>query len=269
MAKIDSRQILRVQGEFSVERDHLVNTKSIAAGKWIEPFDDPTIPVKLASLKEEDTNALIDFAKNYGVLGYREIATRGVDFEERKRILESTPGDPLVWVWSHVATVNMALDLISSLKKKTKELGLFLKGLTDDTGTIHFASATRPATPFHWGQNIQTPEHAAGVLLESILRHNLSDLLSVEWQSLLRDDNALRLFKAVALLPVIYAHIGAAWEGQSIYFRCSYRNCKKWNADIEVRSGPRRRYCPNERGRDSLCYRMEDYHKRKLGNNKQ
>src|SRR6266511_3784481 len=75
------------------------------------PMMHPEIPWKLAKLRRGDEAGLLEFARTYGRLGYSNLVE-----PERRR-----GGDPLPWIWLHVETLQMCMNLLYFLQEKDEE----------------------------------------------------------------------------------------------------------------------------------------------------
>jgi len=70
------------------------------------PMATPSIVGDFARLRVGDTAMLCAFARRWGSLGYEDVAHRDLS-----KVPEWTYGDPVAWVWAHVAGIQTALAL--------------------------------------------------------------------------------------------------------------------------------------------------------------
>ena len=93
------------------------------------PFAHPELVTAVASLTNGDERSVLEFAYQWGLLGYDDlvpyhpgwIESFGNDpSDESKRVIrkeERRGGDPLRWIWAHAKTVRRILQLIRLLAK--------------------------------------------------------------------------------------------------------------------------------------------------------
>jgi hypothetical protein len=111
--------------------------------KKYRPLERPEIVGEFAKLAGESEEKVLEFVRNYGLLGYgiiNSIISSKVEMigklEQRQREGENK-GDPLSWVISNAKAVKLVMDLNSilndnqkDLNQKNKELKLIIDGLT-------------------------------------------------------------------------------------------------------------------------------------------
>ena len=155
---------------WSVDEDYLIEegvVKPTKSGKPVEvevvdldgrsivqrylPMARPELPFEFAKLASGTDGAVLEFVRNYGLLGYREAAETTLAIYRRFEFLATTPegdgegegegeettpplpnlehffdvaawhhGDPLSWIFSHADTVRFVLDLHGALKEKDR-----------------------------------------------------------------------------------------------------------------------------------------------------
>jgi hypothetical protein len=79
------------------------------------PMIHTELPTEIAKLTRGDNNAVLRFARRYGLLGYCYVL-EVKDITRRVGWNQEEVGEPLNWIWGHASTINACLTLTSLLQ---------------------------------------------------------------------------------------------------------------------------------------------------------
>lgn len=160
-----------VAGDYEL-RDRMLAPVRHSQWRDYYPANQKNLPIQLAKIKEGDEKALLAFARKYGSLGFTGVLPFVVASIHTKRLLPSDrksieklkrecclpdielwkswiasggDGDPLPWIWAHVRTIRLCI-----------ELGLYIKD-EDEEGLTSFLRKSQ------WRDSRRSPELVTAV----------------------------------------------------------------------------------------------------------
>ena len=248
------------------------------------PLEIQALSGELAALHEGDTEAVLKFAHNYGLLGYGFL---------KEPLQEITESEPLSWIWAHAETARRVLRLLTLLWEQDQGLGQYLASIAESApqvGTIfetqqwpqfaaHFppdrvtnvffrhAQVRDPRQYAHWkidgvGSSITglDPQEQREIAWYVVFRSINANMEAVIPQLLMTDEGVPRRgfqdrhgFPELAPITVIYIHLLDLAAGLGQCGEC--RRCGKPFTLLGEKKGPKPNYCPRPDGTkgDSLC----------------
>jgi hypothetical protein len=261
---IGMRQFQVVAADYRIENGVL-----IASGPDVRsytPGDRPQLVTDLARLSTGDDRAVLAFAHNWGLLGYRQLLMAN-DLPEdlRNDLLANARGDPLHWLRAHAAGVHTCLELLRYLEgNDVQGLEQYLRSFQDvATRFIGLTVGRRYATDL--------VAHQGDDAVPSIARWFISEIVSM---------NLVRLYPQLsptlnieqhfdALVDVVYWHLAGLADRIQQGLRTGEATtdgevkalglirCKACRALI-VRTDRRQKFCPPSPGSsESQCARRD------------
>src|SRR5215510_5062226 len=112
---------------YEVQEDYVIRNDRLWPQGEIKykyaPMIHPELPTEIAKLTRGDNNAVLRFARRYGLLGYRCVVEAMLERQPsaehpiwRERLPENE-GEPLRWIWGHANTITVCLTLNNLLQE--------------------------------------------------------------------------------------------------------------------------------------------------------
>ncbi len=231
-----------------------------------DPLADEHRVTEFAKLYDGNENAVVEFARRRGLLGW------GVIGEPHPEAMVALDTDPISWVWGHARNVRMVLTLYRYLQQKDHDgLTSFLdtnseRALSKIEGEIERASQWPPpmSVPASFGTEEGMiiimhqhsslpitfprgePAKAAERIIAEIINPNLGHwgMLWVGVQYQVYTDPLHLVFECPYLLAAIYWHLANIVTAGRTVARCQDPTCSA----LFVVTDRRQRYCPPPAG---------------------
>jgi hypothetical protein len=207
----------------------------------------PELPGEIAKLKPGDMKAVLQFARQYGLLGY------GYQ-------IEKPSGDPLLWIWTHAYTITVCLELTALLQEDNEaKLQAYFDSLrlseqelaAVETGEFGRALYIGPVDgrdiPYlgadgNFKPSFLSAKQSAQHLRRTIINGNIGPITRIIWDT---DGKGERSFyNAQGTIRFAYWHLADMLEhGKDV----AVRRCAGCNAWF-VQTDKRQRFCPPPRG---------------------
>ena len=247
------------------------------------PLEIQALSGELAALHEGDTDAVLQFAHNYGLLGYGCL---------KEPLQEITESEPLSWIWAHAETARRVLKLLTLLLEQDQGLGQYLASIAEqapEVGTafeskwkelawafpidsvtnvfFRHAQGRDPNQYAHWdiegvGRSITAldSQEQREIAWHVVFRSINANMEAVIPQLLMTDEGVPRRgfqdrhgFPELAPITVIYIHLQDLAAGLGQFGEC--KRCGKLFTLLGDKKGPKPNYCPRSDGTkgDSFC----------------
>jgi hypothetical protein len=219
----------------------------------------------LANVQAGNTEALLQFARTYGVLGYLSF-----NFDE---CLGHGDDEPLAWIWAHIQTVQLCLKL--KQYHDEKRVAWVLEDLLDQyrtqpspqdptTDAIRIAVMGHTEVMRLTSKQQDSVYDVAQTIRHEIIRRNTKDLF---YRSRGAYGNTRSVLDYGSLIEVVYWHLSKM--DHKLVRQCEYEYCSAWFTTQHERQ----RFCPpRESQRESSCavnhrqwkYRQEQRKKKQV-----
>lgn len=216
-----------------------------------DPLAHQEVISEYAKLNEGDEAAVVQFARTWGLLGWKELTIEAM--------VSPVNGDRLPWLWGHARNVRLVLRLYHYLQKSdTKGLSQFLDShrapsLNPDEEdgpliSIELPDGLQGQQRFSWGEPAtRVAPRVAEEIIAAVINNNL--------QGRTHDTVLTRPLRLIpdcpALLIAVYQHLARVVAEDRVLARC--QECSA----LFVVTDRRQKYCPPSpdwKGRTgSLC----------------
>jgi len=240
------------------------------------PLARPELPGKFAKIAGGSDNQILEFVRQYGLLGYAQAyrsseihewkIPRGALAQKLKNDGTSTratlEGDPVPWILAHAATVNLVMELSAAIDDASQldlRVQKLLVSQPSQPGSeiISFPMAIRGEmipVQAKWRKSKDLRENALDIIL-AILNHNLEGItraLAIDYDEKKRRKLLTSVFVPQNLLDCIYWHLANAVIGSQVR-TCAYSKCGRFF----IATHQTMKYCPPSIGQKSVSRCMD------------
>lgn len=243
--------------KWPIDDDYCIQDQRLAPilkdKKWktlYAPGGREELPGEIAKLERDDQDAVLAFARRYGVLGF---------FELSRTETNHPYGDPLNWIWLHAETLGLCLSLKEMLDRReidslNRRLMDFPQGSAPPdypAPRIVFASrGTWQQSNFFVTNGPNRTDMLQGLaasILSTIVNANIAQLHpALAWNA--KRQMFAQHFQFTALIEVAYWHIANVLRGGTVA-RCDRPGCR----GIFIQTDRRQRFCPTGTKQESTC----------------
>ena len=220
------------------------------------------LPGEIAKLTWGDNNAVLRFARRYGLLGYWYVLKGEIALVRDVNPAPDEEGEPLQWIWMHANTINVCLHLTNLLQEGNETpLQSYLSMLRSplSLGVDYGPPLDACVEGLKDGCCIPIPEwritENAQMVRNTLVNTNISPVRRRIFGVYGKGDKSC--FSVMGTIRAAYWHLATLIEtGNYRIVRCKDPKCQAWFAQKD----PRQHFCPAQAGmKESRCsarYRM-------------
>ena len=115
----ESPQVFIVEDSYRIEDGFIIACENSQSKYFLQPSEHPELPARLSDLHDRKEQDVLEFAFEYGLLGYTEMCLESLSSSQKNTFYKSGEkwGDQVDWILSHSSTIHNIISLLDLIKE--------------------------------------------------------------------------------------------------------------------------------------------------------